>query len=253
MLQHSPRSAPREDRKPKTVLGRFIEKHRDLFRTAIIATVVIGAYQAAKDIGPDTSPIPQMSVYVSHGSGLPPPHANMEEILWSLRTFDEFAEFYNTHVRHDDSGNFFAQYHRDLGEFQAAGWKGPCNNGVRLLCEWGIRHGYRAYYSNLCPANPLHAFSESWHQIGFIKPHKDLEEYWIVDSLTLRHTGTLEQYLQKHHPASTMTPLIGGVRQYARMRPNFLSRFLPALELNETIKGGRERTREHLQVLALER
>ncbi len=181
-------------------------------------------------------------------SELPDKNAPVQEIFEKLETLEELIQFAQENLQFNRPGNpatFFATFRQDVADFQADNWKGPCNNWAEFSAHWVHMHGGHPYIVSVYPKGITDKFSKGWHQFMVCKTNDGsltiFDQHANVDDpeqtgkyQALRWEGSLEEYLQKYHPNSTLTPR-GGVVSWQLLRNNAIGKFYPHLGANEEI------------------
>ena len=173
---------------------------------------------------PETLDPMHPSVY-PYKKSLPSPDASIDVIMKELLSPEEYIAFVTEHTTFETPSfpvEFFDTYRRSPEDFQAAGWKGCCNDYAEFACNWAYLHRYSPYIVSICPKGVIEPIKESWHQFAVIRTSED--QYVILDNTTIHYwISSIDDYIAEHHSGSTLLPL-GGCVQWQKTKDNWTAR-----------------------------
>ena len=145
-------------------------------------------------------------------------HGDMEDLLLSIETVEEFQEFLADHTTYreaDGAVDCLWDYRPDPDAFQLGGMAGPCNAFAELSATWASMHGGTPYVITLCPRRFSNKWHDPWHQIALCRLPGD--RLCIFDNQeTILFAGTLTEYLEKRHPRMELF-FIGGIFRWKKV------------------------------------
>ena len=163
------------------------------------------------------------------------PDEDIHSIMHGLETVEDLEKFLHEHTIHkneDVDAGFFETYRQDPEDFQAQGWKGPCNNFAEFTAHWAYCHGGTPYIVSLCPKGVVPKCTDSWHQVTVCKM-EDGRLLIFNNEIITWWNGTLDDYIEKKFPTFDVFPF-GGVIEWKLAQNNFRAKAAQHFVPNET-------------------
>ncbi len=173
---------------------------------------------------------------------IPKPDAPIQDIIDSLDTDEKYQLFVQTNhspIVPKTPWTFLKTLAYSPTEFQANGWKAPCNGPSEFACEVGARHGKNMYQLVLWPGTGKKLsdvsslddlkHENSWHIVSFYKRYDaqtEEHQYVIFDNsnlVVLNPGESLASWIEKEH-FSLPQPL-GGITKWKRVPQDLRAKF----------------------------
>lgn len=194
-------------------------ERRSVLSLATSVWLAMGAL-AILDTANAIRPVPQPQRISRSGAFLSPsaattkpcPDAEIDELMATLSTVEDFQEFLDantTQALPGDVPTFVTTFRQPPERFQREKWSGPCNSFAEFAAYWAYVHGGTPYIVTLWPNGILDKCRENWHQIAVCRTHET--ELFIFNNKSVTGwRGTIAEYVEKEYPEKSVASL-GGV------------------------------------------